>query len=589
MTNEEIAGKLFEMAAYYEMKVGPDTKVSDPVVYKPRAYERAALAVEACAEPIEEIYRHGGEKLIIKEVPGIGPGIALHIGQMLKTGTFPELERERKRMPVDIEALLQVDTVGPKKIRVLWQKLKIKNLKDLEKAAKAHKIHSLAHFGEKSEQKILHSIERLKVSTGRHLLGTILPLSRALEARIKKIPGVKQATTAGSVRRRQETIGDIDILVTAKDPKKVHDAFVKMPEVKEVIRKGGLEGITSVILAGNIQADVRILTENQYGAGMQYFTGDKNHNVKLRTLAIRKGMKLSEYGLFKGRKLLAGKNEDDIYTALGMDPMPPEIRTDSGELDAAKAHKLPKLIEYGSLKGDLQVQTQWTDGTASIAEMADSARKAGLTYIAITDHTVSLAMTKGLNEKRIAEQMKEIAALNKKLRGFTVLAGSEVNIGRDGSLDIDDRTLAKLDVVGASVHSYFSLTRDEQTKRVIRAMENPNVDIIFHPTGRKLKQRAEINLDMDAVIAAAKRTGTALEVNASPDRLDLRDEYIRKAVKAGVKLVIDSDAHSRSAFDWLELGIAQARRGWARKSDVLNTRSLDELLEWFRTPKKLRK
>jgi DNA polymerase (family 10) len=293
--------------------------------------------------------------------------------------------------------------------------------------------------------------------------------------------------------------------------------------------------------------------------------------------------------LFKGRKLLAGKNEDDIYLALGMDPMPPEIRTDSGELEAAKARKIPKLIEYGSLKGDLQVQTEWTDGTATIAEMAEAARKAGLNYIAVTDHTVSLAMTGGLNEKKIAEQMKEIAAVNKKMRGFTILSGSEVNIDRHGKLDIADSTLAKLDVVGASVHSYFSLTRDEQTKRVIRAIENPNVDIIFHPTGRKIKQRGEINLDMDAVIAAAKRTGTALEVNASPDRLDLRDEYIRKAVKAGVKLVINSDAHSKSAFDWLELGIAQARRGWAAKSDVLNTRSVDELLKWLRTPKNKRR
>ena len=588
MTNAEIAQKLYEMAAYYEMKITPRTRISDAVVFKPRAYERAAQSIEAFAEPIEEIYRHGGEKLVAKEVPGIGPGIAKHIGQMMKTGTFPELTREQKRIPVDIEALLQVDTVGPKKIRVLYQKLKIKNLHDLEKAAKGHQIHSLAHFGEKSEQKILHSIERLKSSTGRHLLGTILPLSRALEARIRKIPGVKQATTAGSVRRMQETIGDIDILVTAKDPKKVHDAFVKMPEVKEVIRKGGLEGITSVILAGNIQADVRILTENQYGAGMQYFTGDKNHNVKLRTLAIRKGMKLSEYGLFKGRKRIAGNTEEDIYKKLGMDCMPPEIRTDSGELDAARAHTLPKLIGYDDLKGDLQVQTKWTDGTATIAEMAEAARKAGLEYIAITDHTVSLAMTGGLDEKKLAAQMKEIADVNRRLRGFTILSGSEVNIDRHGKLDIADTTLAKLDCVGASVHSYFSLSREEQTKRVIRAIENPNVDIIFHPTGRKIKQRGEINLDMDAVIKAAKRTGTALEVNASPDRLDLRDEYIRKAVKAGVKLVINSDAHSKSAFGWLELGIAQARRGWAEKKDVLNTRSAAELQKWLRTPKNKR-
>ncbi len=589
MTNAEIAQKLFEMAAYYEMKITPETKVSDAVVFKPRAYERAAQAVESFSEPLEEIYRHGGEKLIAKEVPGIGPGIAAHVASMIKTGTFAELERERKKMPVDIEALLAVDTVGPKTIRVLWQKLKIKNLNDLEKAAKAHKVHSLPRFGEKSEQKILHSIELLKQSTGRHLLGTILPISRALEERIKKIPGVNHATTAGSVRRMQETIGDIDILVTAKDPVKVHGAFVKMPEVREVVRTGGLEGITSVILAGNIRADVRILKEDEYGAGLQYFTGDKNHNVKLRTIAIRKGMKLSEYGLFKGRKRIAGKTEGEIYEALGMDMMPPELRTDSGELDAARAHTLPKLIGYNDIRGDLQVQTDWTDGSASIEEMAAAAKKNGLEYIAITDHTISLAMTGGLNDKRIEQQIKEIARVNKKLHGFTVLSGTEVNIDKNGELDITDRTLAMLDVVGASIHSHFTLSRAEETKRLIRAIENPHVDIIFHPTGRKIKQRPEIELDIDAIIKAAKRTGTALEVNASPERLDLRDIYIRKAIASDVKLVVDSDAHSPQGFSFLELGIAQARRGWAGKKDVLNTRSADDLMKWLQTPKNKRK
>jgi len=589
MTNAEIAKKLFEMAAYYEMKISPDTKVSDAVVYKPRAYERAAQAVMTFPEPLEEIYRHGGEKLIANEVPGIGPGIARHVAQMVKTGTFPELERERTRMPVDLERLLEVDMVGPRTIRTLYRKLKVKTVDDLERAARDHKIDGLAHFGEKSEQKILKSIERLKRSTGRHLLGVILPLSRTFEARIKRIPGVTEAVTAGSVRRRQETIGDIDILVTARDPRTVHDAFMKMPEVREVVRSGDDEGITSVIIEGNIRADVRILKEDEYGAGLQYFTGDKNHNVKLRTLAIRKGMKLSEYGLFKGRKRIAARNEEEIYEALGLDWMPPELRTDSGELDAARTGTLPTLIRYDDLKGDLQVQSDWTDGNASIAEMAEAARKAGLSYIAVTDHTVSLAMTRGLNEKRIEAQGKEIGKLNTSLRGFRVLRGSEVNIDRHGGLDITDRTLAELEVVGASVHSHFALPRAEQTKRLIRAIEHPHVDVIFHPTGRKLQKRDEIELDMDAVIAAAKRTGTALEVNASPDRLDLRDEYVRLAVRSGVRLMVNSDAHAANNFGWLALGIAQARRGWATKADVLNTRPVGELLKWLQTPKNKRK
>jgi DNA polymerase (family 10) len=588
MTNSEISKQLMEMAAYYEMKIGPATKANDTIRFKPRAYERAAQAAEGFAEPLEEIYRHGGEKQIIKEVRGIGPGIAAHIASMVKTGTFPELKAERKKTPANIAELMQVEGIGPRSIKTLWAELKVKDLKTLEAACRAHKIDRLPHFGEKSEQKILRSIEHLKSSTGRHLLGEALPLSRRLEERIKNIPGVTAATTAGSVRRRQETIGDIDILVTAKDPKKVHEAFIKMPEVVRVVRKGDGEGITSVILSDGIQADVRILKDDEYGAGLQYFTGDKNHNVKLRTLAIKKGFKLSEYGLFKGKKRIAAKTEEEIYKALGMDCPPPELRTDEGEIDAARARKLPHLIEYDDIKGDLQVQTDWTDGDSSIEEMALAAKKAGLEYIVITDHTKSLAMTGGLDEKKLEKQIKAIAAINKKIKGITVLSGSEVNIMKDGSLDIDDATLAKLDCVGASVHSFFGLSKADQTKRIIRAMENSNVDIIFHLTGRKIKARPPIELDIDAIIAAAKRTGTALEVNASPDRLDIRDEYVRLAVKAGVKLVVDSDAHSPTHFSFLEYGIATARRGWAEKKDVLNTRTVGELLKWLRTLKEKR-
>lgn len=585
MTNQELAKEIAEMAAYYEMEIGPETKMGDPLRFKPRAYERAAQAIDSYPEPLEEIFRHGGEKEIVKQIRGVGPGIAGHVASLLKSGKFVELERARKKTPVKIGELIQVDGVGPKAIKTLWTKLKVKDLKTLEAACLNHQVDKVGRFGEKSEQKMLRSIQLLKSSTGRHLLGEILPLARALEARIKKIPGVSRATTAGSVRRRQETIGDIDILVTAKDPAKVRAAFIKMPEVREVVRQGEKEGMTSVILSGGIHADVRILKEDEYGAGLQYFTGDKNHNVKLRTLAIKKGFKLSEYGLFKGTKRVVSKTEEEIYAALGMAAMPPELRTDAGEIEAAIADRLPKLIGYGDIRGDLQVQSNWTDGDAPIEEMANAAKKAGLEYMAITDHTVSLAMTGGLDEKKIEKQIKEIARLNKKLRGFKILSGSEVNIGKDGSLDINDATLAKLDCVGASVHSYFNLPKAEQTKRVIAAMENPNVDIIFHLTGRKIKARPPIDLDIEAIIKAAKATGTALEVNASPDRLDIKNEYVKLAVKAGVKLVIDSDAHSPAHFNFLEYGIAQARRGWAEKKDVLNTRSVADLLKWLKTPK----
>jgi DNA polymerase (family X) len=588
MTNTEIAKEINEMAAYYEMEVGPNTKMGDPLRFKPRAYERAAQAIESHPEPLEEIYRHGGEKQISKEIRGVGPGIAAHIASLIKTGKFIELERARQKTPVKISELMQVDGVGPKTIKILWTKLKIKDLKTLEAACLNHKVDKVGRLGERSEQKMLRSIELLKSSNGRHLLGEILPLSRELEARIKEIPGVREAITAGSVRRRQETIGDIDILVTAKDPAKVHAAFIKMPEVREIVRQGEKEGITSVVLDGGIHADVRILKEDEYGAGLQYFTGDKNHNVKLRTLAIKKGFKLSEYGLFKGTKRIVSKTEEEIYEALGMSCPSPELRTDEGEIDAAIAGRLPKLVGYNDIRGDLQVQTNWTDGDATIEEMATAAKKAGLEYIAITDHTVSLAMTGGLDEKKIAKQIKAIASANKKIKGLTILAGSEVNIMKDGSLDIDNATLAKLDCVGASVHSYFGLSKADQTKRVIKAMENPNVDIIFHLTGRKIGKRPPIELDIKEIIKAAKRTGTALEVNASPDRLDIRDEYVRLAVKAGVKLVVDSDAHSPSNFGFIEYGIATARRGWAEKKDVLNTRPVGDLLKWLRTAKEKR-
>ncbi len=522
MTNAEIARQINEMAVYYEMEIGPKTRPGDPIRFKPRAYLRAADAIGGFPEPLEEIYRHGGVKQISKEIRGVGPAIAAHIASIIESGNFSELETARKKIPVNVEELMQVEGVGPRAIKTLWLELGVKDLKTLEEACLKHEVDKVARFGEKSEQKILKSIQLLKSSTGRHLLGEALPLSRKLEERLRKIPGVSAAVAAGSLRRRQETIGDIDILVIAADPQKAHDAFAKFPEAREIMRRGEGEGITSAILSGGVHADIRVLKNDEYGAGLQYFTGDKNHNVKLRQIAIRKGYKLSEYGLFKGSKRIAGKTEEEIYEALGLKPMPPEIRTDEGEIEAALEGKLPTLIGYDELRGDLQVQTEWTDGEESIGEMALKAKRAGLEYIAITDHTVSLAMTGGLDERGIVRQMAEIAAVNKKIKGFRVLAGSEVNIMKDGRLDINDATLAKLDVVGASVHSYFNLPKAEQTKRVIRAMENPNVDVIFHLTGRKIGKRPPIELDVDAIIKAAKRTGTALEVNASPDRLDLR-------------------------------------------------------------------
>ena len=553
------------------------------VLFKPRAYEKAALGVEALNKEVKDIYKENGPKELLK-IPGVGKGIAFHIELLLKKGRFPEYAKLKRKIPVNISELSAVEGVGPKMIKILYKKLKIKNLKDLEKAALLEKIRKLPRFGQKSEDKILRGIEFLKKSGGRQVLGFILPEIRNLEKMIRAFPEVKEAIVAGSTRRRKETIGDIDILATSKTPKKVMDRFVDLPFIAHVYAKGGTK--TMVKLKNGLDADLRVVPKESYGAALNYFTGSKDHNIALREMAIKKGWKLNEYGLFRRKKKVAGRTEEEIYKALGLNYIEPEMRENTGELELAKTRKLPKLIGYGDLKGDLQTQTNWTDGEDSIEAMTKAAHEAGLEYIAITDHTKSLAMTGGSVEKKLLKQMAEIDKINKKLHasGFKirVLKGAEVNIGKDGSLDIKNEVLKKLDVVGAAVHSHFKLSRTEQTRRIIKAMENPNVDIIFHLTGRIINRREPIEIDIDEIIQTAKRTGTVLEIDAYPDRLDIKDEYIRKCVEAGVKMSIDSDAHSASHFKFLEIGISQARRGWATKADIINAWPLEKMLGFLK-------
>lgn len=577
LSNKEIADHLTETGLRYEM-LG--------VAFKPQAYARAAESVADAAIGLADLWREKGEKGL-REVPGVGPGIALHVASLLKTGSFPEYEKLKKRVPVDVVGLTSVEDIGPKHALVLWQKLKIRNVADLEAAARAGKIRKLPGFGEKTEYRILKSLAFLKAQGGRKILGHVLPLALEMEKELRAIPGVKHAAVAGSVRRRQETIGDFDFLVTTASPEKVMAWFVGFPEVAEVLEHGPTK--TTVRLKNGMQADVRVIPNESYGAALQYFTGDKQHNILVRELAIRKGLKLNEYGLWKGKKLVAGKTEEEVYKALGLPCFAPEIRTASGELEAARAKKLPHLIEYGALRGDLQVQTNWTDGAASIETMAAEAKKLGLEYLVVTDHTKALAMVGGLTDADVKRQGKAIDKINAKLRGFTVLKGTECDILKDGSLDLKDETLAELDFVGASVHSYFNLPRAEQTARIIKAMRNPHVDAIFHPTGRVIGERPPYDLDIEAIIKAAKETGTALEIDAYPDRSDLRDEHVRLAVRAGVKFVIDTDAHHPHHLAFGDLGVAIARRGWAAAKDILNTRKLPELLKWLRTPKNKRK
>lgn len=566
------------MAALLEMQDVP---------FKPRAYEKAAEGVASLGEDVRAIYKKGGVKAL-EDIPGFGRGIAAHVAELMDTGKIREYDALHKKVPVNLSELLAVEGVGPRMVRTLWEKLKIKTLADLERAATQGKIRKLPRFGEKSEQRILKGIAFLKDAGTRRTLGSVLPDARRLEREIRVFPDVEEVAIAGSIRRRKETVGDIDILAVSREPKKVMQRFMALADVGHVYGTG--ETKTNIRLKNGLDADLRVVPRSSWGAALNYFTGSKDHNIALREIALKKGWKLNEYGLFKGDRVIAGATEEDLYKKLGLEYIEPELREDTGEIEAAlrqaqgKRLKLPELIGYNDLKGDLQVQTDWTDGEDSIERMAEAAAAAGLDYIAITDHTRSLAMTGGADEKKLMRQMARIDELNKKFKRskFRILKGAEVNIGKDGSLDIDDATLAKLDVAGASVHSHFGLPRGEQTARVIRAMESPHIDIIFHLTGRIIGKRPAIDVDIDAIIAAAKRTGTVLEINAFPDRLDIRDVYVRKAVRAGVRLAINSDAHAAGHFAVLEYGIATARRGWAEKKDVVNAWPFEKMLSMLK-------
>lgn len=569
-TNHEIAKILHELAILYEI---------EGVEFKPRAYEKAALNIESFSDDLEDVFKKFGKEGL-RRVPGVGEGIAAHLEELFKKGHFKEYDRLKKKVPVDIMGIIAVEGVGPKMVGVLWKKLKIRDAQDLEKAARAGKIRNLPRFGQKSEQKILKGLEFLAQSGGRKVLGHILPEVRRIEDEIREFPEVEEVIIAGSVRRKKETIGDIDILATSENPEKVMERFVGLPSVLHIYGKGSTK--TNVKLKNGLDADLRVVPKESWGAALNYFTGSKDHNVALRELAIKHGWKLNEYGLFKGKKMIAGKTEEELYEKLGLCYIEPELREMRGEIEAARENTLPKLIGYGDLKGDLQVQTDWTDGKDSIEKMAETARDFGLEYIAITDHTRSLAMTGGADEKKLLRQMKEIDLLNKKFNDFRILKGAEVNIGKDGSLDIAGETLAQLDVVGAAVHSHFNLSREEETRRIIRAMENPNVDIIFHLTGRIINRREAIHIDIDEIIAIARETGTVLEIDAFPDRLDIKDDYIKKCVEAGVKMSIDSDAHAATHFSVLEHGIAQARRGWVEKKDIINAWPVEKMLGFLK-------
>lgn len=570
--NQKVAEILFHISEYLAMQNIP---------FKPRAYEKAGEGVSSLEEDISELYKKSGIKGL-QEIAGVGRSIAELIEEFLLTGKIKKFGDLQKGTPVNLSELLKVEGLGPKSIQELHRKLSITNLKELEKAAKSGKIAELKGFGKKKEENILKGIEFAKTAGSRFILGFAIPKIRIVEERLRKIKGVEKVVVAGSARRRRETVGDFDILVIANNPAEIMDTFVKMPEVVNVTAKGDTKA--SARFYWGMDVDIRVVPRESYGAALMYFTGSKDHNVVLRQLAINKGYKLNEYGLFKvsgkGEKMIAGKTEEEIYEALGLQFIPPEMRENTGEVQFAGQGKIPRLVELKDIQGDLQVQTEWTDGKESIESMARAAMKRGLKYMAVTDHTKNLAMTGGLDEKGVLKQIAEIDKLNKKFAGeFRILKGTECDILKDGSLDLSDEVLAKLDIVGISVHSYFRLPKDEQTKRVMKAMSNPHADILFHPTNRIIQKREPCDLDMDAIIIHAKKTGTVLEIDSYPDRTDIKDEYIRKCVEAGVKMAIDSDAHASQHFAFLEFGVTTARRGWAGREDIVNAWPVDKMLK----------
>ncbi len=576
MANQELIKIFSEIAILLEMEEIP---------FKPKAYEKAVLGLETLTRDVKEIYEKEGIDGL-KDIPGVGESIAEKIKEYLKTGRVKSYEKLKRKMPVSLEELIAVEGIGPKMIKDLWLKLKIKNLKDLEKAAKARKIRSLPNFGDKTEANILQGIKFLKKSKDRFLLGEILPKVQEIISKLKELKEIEKISLAGSLRRKKETIGDADILVVSKNPKKVVDFFVFLPGVVKVWGKGKTKA--SIRIKQGFDIDLRVVPQKSYGAALQYFTGSKEHNIALRRIAMQKSLKLSEYGLFKGSKMIASESEEEIYKTLGLRWIAPEMRENQGEIELAlRLPGLPKLIEYKNIKGDLHCHSNWDGGANSIKEMAEEAQKMGYQYIGIADHTKFLRIEKGLDEKQLLKQRKEIDELNKRFSqqglNFKILQGCEANILNDGSIDINDEALKKLDFVIAGIHSSMKMTRAEMTKRIIKAMANPNVDIISHPTGRILKKRDEYQIDFEAILKAAKNTGTILEINSFPSRLDLKDTNIKLAKAAGVKMVVNTDSHETNQLGLIDFGIAQARRGWAEKKDIINCWPIKKLSTFFKS------
>jgi DNA polymerase (family 10) len=558
--NQEIARILYEIADMLDIKNEQFT---------PRAYRWAARVIEELPENLEKIRKRGE----LTGLQGIGKNIANKIKEYLDTGEISLHEKLKTEIPQGVLDILAVPGMGPKKAGLLYREKGISNLDELERAARERRIRRLRGFGEKTEKNILKGIEMLKRTKGRMLMGEALPIAEEVMKSLE--PRVEMISAAGSLRRMKETVGDIDILAVSDNPKVVMDAFSNLPQVVDVVVKGKTK--TTVYFEGDLQADLRVVESESFGAALQYFTGSKDHNIHLRSIAQKAGYKINEYGLFEGDDKIGGETEEEIYAKLGMEYIVPELREDTGEIEAAQNGRIPVLISLEDIKGDLHVHTDWSDGGKSIEDIAKAAKALGREYIVIADHSQSLKIANGLSEEELELQMKEIKKVEKKMKDFKILSGIEADIRDNGELDLDDSVLKELDVVVGAIHSKFSMPERQMTERIVEAMRNENMDILAHPTGRLIGRRDSYELDIEEVLDEAAETRTALEINCFPDRLDLNGPHARMAKEAGAKIALGTDTHSTHNLRFMKFGVGMARRGWLEKEDVLNTMSPEEL------------
>ncbi|HHD77479.1 MAG TPA: DNA polymerase/3'-5' exonuclease PolX [Campylobacteraceae bacterium] len=566
MQNRQVAAIFNELADLLEIEGENPFKV--------RAYRNAARTIEGLGDALEDMIDRGED---LTKLPGIGEDLAEKIVEIVRTGKLSKLEEVRKEVPDSLRALLSIEGLGPKRVKTLWETLHITDPDTLKKAAEEHKIRELPGFGPKTEENILKGMHLLKQEGIRFLFAEAEAYAIDLKAFLQKAPGLHTVEVAGSFRRRKETVGDLDILCTAAEPQKVINYFIAYDKVVKVISAGSTR--STVILQNALQVDLRVVEQKSYGAALQYFTGSKSHSIALRKIAVDMGLKINEYGVFRGDKVIAGKTEEEVYASIGLRYIEPELRENRGEIEAARDDTLPRLVTLEDIRGDLHMHTTYSDGLDTIEAMVQKAISLNYDYIAVTDHSATLAVVKGLDTKKAAAYLEEIEKLNSRYEEIHIFKGMEVDILEEGKPAMDDAVLDKLDIALGAVHANFKLSGKEQTKRVLKAIRNPHIKGIAHPTGRLIGKREPLALDMDEIYKAIREEGKFLEINAQPERLDLNDVLIREAKEAGVMLAVNTDAHAAGQLEYMRYGINQARRGWLEKGDLINTLPLGKLLQ----------